>query len=68
LKRCLGYASGSEKTGEVPYIEYILAQWPGKGTLDDFVRLFVATVEYFTGERFLGLENHIDIVANPPRI
>lgn len=48
LSVALGYSS-DDATCETPYIKYILSQYPGKGTVDDYVRLFVKSVEYFTG-------------------
>jgi hypothetical protein len=51
LATALGYVVDPGNAFETPYITYILSQWPGKGTLDDYVQLFVKVVEHFTGKR-----------------
>ncbi|KAF2471937.1 uncharacterized protein BDR25DRAFT_353708 [Lindgomyces ingoldianus] len=55
LSVVIGYAQ--EATGKDPYIKYILSQFPGKGTLDDYVQLFVEAVEHFTGTSGSGSQN-----------
>ncbi|KAL6408716.1 hypothetical protein AUP68_07662 [Ilyonectria robusta] len=47
LATVLGYTLESGETCETPYIRYILGQWPGEGTLDEYVRLVVNIIEYF---------------------
>jgi hypothetical protein len=49
LTIALGYGLDCNSEVETPYVKYILAQYPGKATLDDYVRLFVKVVEHFTG-------------------
>ncbi|KAH6961933.1 hypothetical protein BKA56DRAFT_598114 [Ilyonectria sp. MPI-CAGE-AT-0026] len=47
LATVLGYLLESGEACETPYIRYILGQWPGEGTLDEYVRLVVNIIEYF---------------------
>ncbi|KAF2787607.1 hypothetical protein K505DRAFT_123857 [Melanomma pulvis-pyrius CBS 109.77] len=47
LAVALGYGPDCKNGDETPYIKYILSQYPGKGTLDDYVQLFVKVVEHF---------------------
>lgn len=48
LAIALGYTTELGEVCETPYIKEILGHWPGKGTLDDYIRLFVNIIEYFT--------------------
>ncbi|KAH7377263.1 hypothetical protein BKA66DRAFT_443302 [Pyrenochaeta sp. MPI-SDFR-AT-0127] len=48
LAIALGYAVKLGEACETPHIKDILSHWPGKGTLDEYVQLFIKIVEYFT--------------------
>lgn len=50
LAIALGYNVTPGEACETPYMKAILSHWPGKGTLDQYVQLFVQTIEYFTSE------------------
>jgi hypothetical protein len=67
LANALGYAVDSEKAGESPYIEYILGQWPGKGTLDEYVRLFIKIVGYFR-RKYSTIQAVKTLIASAKRI
>jgi hypothetical protein len=45
----LGFPPDSKDSSETAYVNYILACWPGKGTIDDYVGLFIDVVGHFTG-------------------
>lgn len=51
LAAALGYAVESEETYETPYINYILSQWPGEGTRDEYIRIVIKIIAYFTSKR-----------------
>jgi hypothetical protein len=50
LAIALGYAVEDGKTYEMPYIDYILGQWPGEGNLDEYIRLIIKIITYFTSK------------------
>jgi hypothetical protein len=50
LAIALGYAVESGAICETAYIEDILGHWPGVGTLDEYVKLLVKIIKFFTSK------------------
>ena len=52
LAASLGFDSLEDEALFAPYITYVQAYWPGKGTKADFMRLFKEIVVYLRGTSF----------------
>lgn len=52
LAASLGFDRLEDDALFAPYIAYVQAHWPGKGTKADFMRLFIDLVLYFRGAPF----------------
>jgi hypothetical protein len=59
LATVLGYLVKPGDECEIPHIADILSHWPGKGTLDEYVQLFVQVVTHFTSRSHIHPQQNL---------